>query len=241
MPSNRQGQMPKLTNLRPGWRQCQCNHNNCDWDCRHKWQTTPTILCTSQLWARHQVSITIRSKDSTRRMRRPFAGIQAPSAAPKSGYSFESTKRRRLGHKQLGREQWTANPTNQNQNQPSRQSCDGDGRSGGGRDNNGGCFNFNSMLTREGQGSWTGGDTHKNTLKAFDNLKYCPNFKCGYNVDHGGRQYTYHPPWDAKKHKAHIVEGTLMKAQHKTLADGSGACMAWLMANPISQAQWVIA
>ena len=31
-----------------------------------------------------------------------------------------------------------------------------------------------------------------------------------------------------------------MKAQHKTLADGTGAGVAWLMANPISQAQWVI-
>ena len=37
-----------------------------------------------------------------------------------------------------------------------------------------------------------------------------------------------------------MVEGTLMKAHHKPLADGTGAGMAWLMANPILQAQWVM-
>ena len=36
------------------------------------------------------------------------------------------------------------------------------------------------------------------------------------------------------------MEGTSMVAQHKTLADGTGAGVAWRMANPISQAQWVM-
>ena len=38
-----------------------------------------------------------------------------------------------------------------------------------------------------------------------------------------------------------LVYGALSEsAQQKTLANGTGAGAAWLMANPISQAQWVM-
>ena len=97
-----------------------------------------------------------------------------------------------------------------------------------------------SMLTREGRGGRQGGSIHTNTLKIFDNLKYCPNFCCGYDVDHDGWECPYHPPWDVERHEVHLVGGALMKAQHKTLANGTGAGVAWLLANPISQAQWVM-
>ena len=42
------------------------------------------------------------------------------------------------------------------------------------------------------------------------------------------------------KKETHLVEGTSMKAQRKTLADGAGVGVSWLMANPILQAQWVM-
>ena len=93
---------------------------------------------------------------------------------------------------------------------------------------------LDSMLMREGRGSRPGGNTHTSTLKTFDNLKYCPNYRCRYDVDHAGWECSYHPPWNIRRNDAHLVEGALMEAHHKTLADGTGAGVAWLMANPIS-------
>ena len=90
------------------------------------------------------------------------------------------------------------------------------------------------MFTREDRGGRPGGTTHTNTLKTFDNLEYCPNFRCVYDVDYDGWECPYHPPWNVRRNEAHLVEGALIKAQHKTLADGTGAGMAWLMVNPIS-------
>ena len=118
----------------------------------------------------------------------------------------------------------------------------GHGRAGNGgaRGNNGGCMNLDSMFTREGRCGRPGGNIHTNSLKTFDSLKYCPNYRCGYDVDHDGWEYRYHPPWDVMMDKANVTEGASMVAQHKTLADGTGAGMAWLMVNPTSQAQWVI-
>ena len=107
---------------------------------------------------------------------------------------------------------------------------------GGGRvrSNNGGCMNLNFMFTREDRFGRPGGDTHTNTRKAFDNLKYCPNYPCGNDVDHGGWECPYYPPWNVRRNKAHLVEGASMVAQHKIMADGTGAGVAWLMANTIS-------
>ena len=39
-----------------------------------------------------------------------------------------------------------------------------------------------------------GQETHTNTRKTFENLKYCPNPGCGYDVDHEGRDCMYAPP-----------------------------------------------
>ena len=95
---------------------------------------------------------------------------------------------------------------------------------------------MDSMFTREGQGGRPGGTTHTNTLKTFDNLKYYPNFSCGYDVDHGSWECSYHPIWNVRRNGAHLVEGASIKTQHKTLANGNGAVVEWLMVNHISQA-----
>ena len=42
------------------------------------------------------------------------------------------------------------------------------------------------------------------------------------------------------RNEAHLVEGDSMKAQHKTLLDGTGSRIAWLIVNLICQAQWVM-
>ena len=63
-------------------------------------------------------------------------------------------------------------------------------------------------------------------------LLYC--FSCGYDVDHDG----YNCPTNCQKHvhlpqvkrdKAHMYEGAFMKAQHKTLPDGTGAGQGRIM------------
>ena len=80
-------------------------------------------------------------------------------------------------------------------------------------------MDMDSMFTRKGRGGRPGGTTHTNTLKTFNNLKYFPNFHCGYNVDHGGWECPYHTPWNVQKNEVHLVEGASVKVQHKTLAD----------------------
>ena len=101
-------------------------------------------------------------------------------------------------------------------------------------------MNLESMFMREGQCGRPGGDTHINTLKTFDNLKYFPNYWCGYDVDHDGWGCSYHPPWDVRRDKAQVSEGASMVVHRKTLANDTGAGVIWIMANPISQAQWVL-
>lgn len=153
-----------------------------------------------------------------------------PSGQP----TRESTKRRRIT---AGNER----PGGQQGGQSTSSRPRGGGGGGGGRTYGGGRMNVaDALFTREGRGGRPGGTTHTNTLKTFDNLKYCPNYRCGYDVDHDGWECPHHPPWNVRRNEAHLVEGASMKAQHKTLADGTGAGVAWLMANPISQAQWVI-
>ena len=84
------------------------------------------------------------------------------------------------------------------------------------------------------------GNTHTNTLKRYDQLLYCPNKGCGYDVDHAGRNCPYAAPWDVAREVAHTVEGASMRGQHKSLANGTGAGMGWIMRGPIAQAQWVV-
>jgi len=98
--------------------------------------------------------------------------------------SSESTKRRKIGNH--GREQWNDNSANQFQT--SGQGSNGFGRGGGGRGmgSNGGRVNLDPLFNgNSGRGAYT------NTLKTFDNLKYCPNKGCGYDVDHMGYECPY--------------------------------------------------
>ena len=81
---------------------------------------------------------------------------------------------------------------------------------------------------------------HTNTLKTFDSSKYFSNYRYGYDIDYDGGECPHHPPWDVRRNEAHLVEGASMVAQHKTLDNGTEAGVTYLMANPISQAQWVM-
>ena len=90
----------------------------------------------------------------------------------------------------------------------------------------------------------------KNTQKAFSNaikqnmnLLYC--FSCGYDVNHDG----YNCPTNCQKHvhlpqvkrdEAHMYEGACMKAQHKTLPDGTGAVQGWIMTKQMEKGRFVL-
>jgi len=85
--------------------------------------------------------------------------------------------------------------------------------------------------------------THTNGWKTFQNLMYC--FSCGYDVDHDG----FNCPLECRKEghipnvprdQAHMVQYACMKAQHKTLPDGTGAGKGWILAGPISKAQFTM-
>ena len=80
-----------------------------------------------------------------------------------------------------------------------------------------------------------------NKIKTFANLFYC--YSCVYNVDHDGE----HCPLPKKHHftnvshnKAHEYDGACMKAQNKTLQDGTGVGKLWILAQSISKAHYVI-
>ena len=71
-------------------------------------------------------------------------------------------------------------------------------------------------------------------------------YTCEYNCDHPGNQCTfangqYHMP-NIKRDKAHLYahQGASMVAQHKSLANGEGCGMGWIMANAVSKAQFVM-
>ena len=70
---------------------------------------------------------------------------------------------------------------------------------------------------------------------------YC--FTCGYDVDHAGFQSQCakagHTP-NVTCNRAHKVWRACMKGQHKTLPDGTGAGMGWILANNIQKATYVI-
>ena len=141
---------------------------------------------------------------------------------------------------QWGRNPNTYQPPQQQQNPYQHQYGEQAGR--GGRYGGGG----RSRRGRGGRGGRGRGEnkTHRNVLKRFENLNYC--YTCGYDVDHAGHQCThtnggFHMP-NIKRDEAHLYahQGACMVAQHKSLANGEGCGMGWIMANSISKAQFVM-
>ena len=84
---------------------------------------------------------------------------------------------------------------------------------------------------------------YSNTTKQHLNLLYC--YSCGYDVDHDGYhcppncQKLHHLP-HIKRDEAHMVKGACMKAQHKTLPDGSGAGLGWIMTQNMEKGRFVL-
>ena len=86
--------------------------------------------------------------------------------------------------------------------------------------------------------------THTNKIKRFHNLNYC--FTCGYDVDHPGNACpvsdpSYYMP-NNPRDEAHMYSNQVesMVAQHKSLPDGIGAGMEWIISNSISKAQFAM-
>eukprot|EP00978_Attheya_sp_CCMP212_P010665 scaffold25948_cov32-Attheya_sp.AAC.3 len=84
---------------------------------------------------------------------------------------------------------------------------------------------------------------YSNTLKQHLNKLYC--YSCGYDVDHDG----YHCPVNFQKpthlphitrDNAHLVDGASMKAQHKTLPDGTGAGQGWVLERNLGKARYTM-
>ena len=79
-----------------------------------------------------------------------------------------------------------------------------------------------------------------NAIKRHNNLLYC--YSCGYDVDHDGYGCTnpkvHHVP-SVTRAMAHTVPRASMKAQHKTLPDGTGAGMGWILSESIGKAAYV--
>jgi hypothetical protein len=85
------------------------------------------------------------------------------------------------------------------------------------------------------------GVPYSNAIKQHLNLCYC--FSCGYDVDHQGFQCPAprndHIP-TVNRGDAHTIWGASMKAQHKTLPDGTGAGMGWILAQNLRKANFVM-
>ena len=68
-------------------------------------------------------------------------------------------------------------------------------------------------------------------------------FTCGYDVDHTGFQCQCakegHIP-NVPRDQAHTVWRACIKGQHKTLPNGTGAGMGWILANKLQKANYVI-
>ena len=85
---------------------------------------------------------------------------------------------------------------------------------------------------------------YSNTAKQHLNLLYC--YSCGYDVDHDGyncppsSQKLHHLP-HVKRDDAHLYRDACMKAQHKTLPDGSGAGRGWIMMQNMEKGRFVLA
>ena len=123
-------------------------------------------------------------------------------------------------------------------NPPPQQQTQFQGRGGG--------YNQGGGRGGRGRGGRGRGNatTHTNVLKRFDNLLYC--FTCGYDVDHPGThcpftEGNFHLP-NVKRDEAHLYshQGACMVAQHKSLSNGEGCGVAWMMANAVSKAQFVM-
>ena len=82
---------------------------------------------------------------------------------------------------------------------------------------------------------------YSNTIKQFLCLCYC--FTCGYDAGHDGFNCPCpkhnHIPY-VTRDQAHEVPGACMKAQHKTLPDGTGAGKGWILAHSVTKAQFVM-
>jgi hypothetical protein len=103
-------------------------------------------------------------------------------------------------------------------------------------------YNHGHSQSRQGQPGGRGnGLPYSNAIKQNMNLCYC--FSCGYDVDHPGFQCpnprSNHIP-TVKREDAHTIWGASMKAQHKTLPDGTGAGMGWILAQNLRKANFVM-
>ena len=70
---------------------------------------------------------------------------------------------------------------------------------------------------------------------------YC--FTCGYDVDQAGFQCQSAKAGhilNLTRNQAHIVWCACRKGHHKTLPDGTGAGMGWILANNLQKATYVI-
>ena len=77
----------------------------------------------------------------------------------------------------------------------------------------------------------------------YNNLSYC--YSCGYDVYHTGWQF--HPSTRKRTHlpnvgrdDAHTISGASIKAQHKTLSDGSEAGKGWILVQQLRKSNWVL-
>jgi hypothetical protein len=84
---------------------------------------------------------------------------------------------------------------------------------------------------------------YSNKHKLHLNKFYC--YSCGYDVDHDG----YNCPINYQKQNhlphitrdnAHLIEGASMKAQHKTLPDGTGAGQGWVLERNLGKARYTM-
>ena len=84
---------------------------------------------------------------------------------------------------------------------------------------------------------------YSNSLKQNVSLLYY--FSCGYDVDHGGYncrpncQKQVHLP-HVKRDDTHMYEGACVKAQHKTMPDGTGAGQGWIMTKNMEKGRFVL-
>ena len=100
----------------------------------------------------------------------------------------------------------------------------------------------NNQWHQDGGGQCrTARQPHSNTRKVNLNLIYC--YSCGYDVDHAGWKCsckkTTHIP-NVPQYEAHTVAGASMKAQHKTLTDGTGAGNGWILTGQRRKANWFV-
>ena len=80
-----------------------------------------------------------------------------------------------------------------------------------------------------------------NSRKYWNNLEYC--YSHGYDVNHNSTNCPNPKQGhriDATRANAHMIPGASMKAQHKTLPDGTGAGQGWILEQNLRQGRWVM-